>query len=157
MANPTKGKGKPADILANKREIPDPVAWMQAHMGPNEGAPGGQQTGQPVSQFGGDKPTQGDPAKNGFQSVNSHGKAQNGRKEPSSNFRGNGKQKKELSPNNTKKAGSQAKGNPAFGMPSRNAIARRIHRPVGQSTAQSAKEGRGRTGNLKNFEGTGKK
>jgi len=137
----------------SSKSAPDPVAWMQEHMG-HAGPSGG--SGQPVSASGSDKPTQHDGAKVGFKNVNSHGKAEHGRKEPSSKFRGNGQKKSELAPNNKKHAGSSTKGKPAFGMPTRNAIARRLNKPVGQSQAPSAQNARGRTGQLKNFEGFNK-
>lgn len=163
MANPGKGQHKSANVGRKQREVPDPVAWMKAHMGPNEGSPG-EEAGESKSlesqeqAFGIDKPTQGDSKPNGFANVNSHGGAQHGNPDPASASRGSGGKSKELSPNNTKKAGSMAKRGPDShpGLPSRNALARRLHPPAGQSKASSARDGRGRTGILSHFEGGNK-
>ncbi len=146
---------------SKQKEIPDPVAWMKAHSGPNEGSPG-EESGESTSvenqekAFGIDKPTQGDPANTGFQSVNSHGGSQIGSKQPQNPQTG-GPSGTTASPSNRNRAGAQVGGSKPFGMPSRPAIARRLNKPVGKSKAASAKKGASHTGNLKPFQGFGRR
>jgi hypothetical protein len=162
MANPSKGQHKTANVGAKQREIPDPVAWMKAHMGPNEGSPGeekGESAGLEAMEkkFGIDKPTQGDSATNGFSSVNSHGGSSTGRETPSSSHRGNGAKQTTVTSNSSKKAGPTIEpGKSHPGLPSRNALARRLNPRAGQSTAASTKNTQGRTGILSKFEGFNK-
>lgn len=140
----------------------DVAAFMKRHNVP-DGSGTQDHAGQPVSASGKTMPTKQDASPVGFQSVNSHGSAQSGRSEPASDFQGTGKKKTELSPNNTKHAGSQTKGK-AKGLgklPSANAINRRLYgknlpSPATPSKAPSAKDGAGRTGILSNFEGFNK-
>jgi hypothetical protein len=58
------------------------------------------------------------------------------------------------SPNNKSKAKAMVNGKTPFGMPSKNAIVRRLHPPAGNSTAASA-AGHNRNGVLSNFAGFG--
>lgn len=160
MANPSPGAHKSAGVGKKQREIPDPIAYMKAHMSPNEGSPGEEAGESPAMEaqeqaFGIDKPTQGDGRQNGINVQSSKGpETKNGNPEPASKSRGSGKKKTELSPNNKKKAGPMVKagGKPPFGMPSREAIGRKLV-SMGTSKAPAAQNASGRTGILSHFEG----
>lgn len=154
MANPTTNSNQKTE----KRKIPTPMEWLQANAqnGPqNAGAstgPAGFTQPMTPGATGRTMPTQHSGAVNGIQGGRGP-KAPQGQETPASKARGNGKKQTTLSPNNKKKAGSMTHGKPAFGMPSKNALARRLHPPVGASKAPSATNASGRNGILSKFEG----
>jgi hypothetical protein len=139
--------------MANKkRELPTALAFMQAHAGNQASG----NSGQPVSAFGKGGPSKGDSANVGFKSVNSHGQPSQGQSTPASKARGHGAKKKELSPNNTRKAGSSTKGKPGHGLPSHNAIHRRLYGATPVATPKPNSGGVQRSGILAKFEGFSK-
>lgn len=133
-------------MAKEKREIPDPAAFMAQRSNSASGHPNPNTPGE----SGRDMPTQTSGAPQGFGGINSPN-SPHGNTEPAKKHEGSGKKKSELSPNNKKHAGSMTKGKPGYGMPSKEAVQRRINQPMGKSPAQS----HSRSGVLSRFEGFG--
>lgn len=154
MANPNTN----SNTKSEKRKIPTPMEWLaaQSQNGPaNAGAgtgPEGFSAPMTPGATGKTMPTVHSGAQNGQRGGTGSHEPQ-GQNTPASKARGNGKKETKLSPSNKKHAGSMAKGKGGYGMPTRDAIARRLHQPVGTSKAPAAKGPAGRTGILSKFEG----
>jgi hypothetical protein len=157
-----KQNSLPESGKTEKRPIPDPVEYLQSKAGVTVNGPQGHVTSDaaghsnPMSPgasgtVGSSNTTKDSGAPQGFGGVPQKKEPQ-GNKAPVS---GAGKKAASgLSPSNKKKAGAQAVGKPAFGLPSRNAMVRRQH-PTFSGSGQSP-NGSGlsnRSGILSKFEG----
>lgn len=154
----------PASKKKEKRDIPDPAEWMRQHAG---GANGPQNAGAGTGPTGFSKTntpgesgrdtsgTQPSGATNGFGN-NTHRQPAppKGQETPANKAKGDGKKKAELSPNNKKHAGSMTKGKPGHGLPSRNAMVRRLHPNFAGSKNPPTRPAQpNRSGILSKFEG----
>jgi hypothetical protein len=154
----------PQSQKKEKRDIPDPVEWLKSRQG---GANGPENAGAQMPNQGHSKtmtPGQSgrdnsasDPsgATNGFGNNTKREPApKKGQQVPAHQARGKGGKKTELSPSNKKHAGSMTKGKPAFGLPSRDSMVRRLHPNfAGNKNPPSRSSQPNRSGILSKFEG----